>query len=681
MFAISTKPTVSIALSQLIISDLNLRAGEEADEGIDELARTLLPGASGQILPLLVKAGVGEGNFDILDGRRRYLAWSDLRDAGAIDLHHPVQVVVCETDDEIAQAVIIANAMRREVQFADVLLTLNRLISERYTYDHMARSLGLEVKEIRKLAALARLDARILQAFKAQRFKRGVLRQMARIKDAERLAALIDMIEESDGEIRDYNIREFFEDGVFATDVLLNAVPLDLYLKKGGRIEQDLFEEQPDRLLDPQIVGTLWEVAMKPIVKSLKAQGLLVEFGLDLNYGAPLGFAELGWRYPTNASDDRLAALKTEVETLTGQARDAAQAKDTAAFVAACAELVTKQLEAFKEKAKPLTPKACKATVGQIGMLSVSFYVDQDELDAHLNAQAEQDPVTTSAYTPPVDDTPLPKTQLRPDVTLYGHAHHQRTTALAGRALARSLCEMPLVALDVQLSAQFQQAVLCRSHDAGKYVLKVCASARADAMRNPDTVLDQPVLTRLQRFRDAYESSGQHPFEWVSSLDPNLKLELLALITALQIDMSESRTDYVRPAARAEAILIAAAIGHDFKDHLAVEPEFYASFSKKALLAIIGQMGLDPDEFSVLKRGALAETVHQLAFERGYIPPALNFHEADYLSLADAEDDDETDALEEEDWDGDAAAEVHAHDPAEEGTQADTGPKDTQEAA
>ncbi|ADU15383.1 ParB/RepB/Spo0J family partition protein [Asticcacaulis excentricus] len=641
MTSIVSKPYISVLFSQLILSELNLRAGEGPDAQIPELAATLAPGAAGQLVELFVKPAAQPDTYEILDGRRRYLAWTSLVEAGVITANHPVTVKVCETEDEIAQAVVIANAMRKEIQFADVLLTINRLISEHYGFEAIGRSLGIEAKEVRKMSVLGQLDVRILQAFKAQRFRLPLLRQMARIKEAEKMEALIEYIEESDGPIQDYNIRDLFDETLFATTVLMNAFPMATYLAKGGRIEQDLFEEQPDKILDPKIVGDLWKSAMKPVIKALKASGLTVEFGVNLPYGNPDGFRDLGWEFRrvSEADQARLAELKVEVATLTSELEQAGTRGDHAALIELSKAFAAKSLEAFNEEARPLIARACKATAGAHGHVKVTFYVDKAEYDAHMAADREDDEVPGSGYShrPVVDATPLPKTNLRPDVTLYGHAHHLRTTTLAGRSMGRSLAETPMVALDVQLSAQFQQVVLGRSHDANKYVLKVCASARLSGLQGADNPLLDPVIERLEAYKAQYDDSGMHPFEWVSGLTPSEKLDLLAYITAAQVDMAESRTDFVRQEARAEAILISRTIGHDFKAHMQVEPDYYAAFSKKALLAILIKIGLDPEEYSHLKRGHLAETLHGLAHERGYVPPALNFHEEDYLEQASPE--------------------------------------------
>ncbi|MDC7684394.1 ParB/RepB/Spo0J family partition protein [Asticcacaulis sp. BYS171W] len=649
MTSIASKPSIALTVAQLVLSSLNLRAGEGADDGIPELASTLAPGAAGQLIPLFVKRADQPDIYEILDGRRRFLAWSSLIEAGRLASDHLVTAILCETDDEIAQAVVIANAMRKEIQYADILLTLNRLISEHYGFDDIARSLGMEVKEIRKMSVLGQLDIRILSAFKAQRFRLPLLRQIARIKDAEKIEALIEFIEESEGPIQDYNIRELFDEGLFATDVLLHAVPLSAYLAKGGRIEQDLFEEFPDKILDPKIVGDLWKAAMKPVIKALKGAGLSVEFSLNLPYGTPDGFKELGWEYRRLSQGDtgRIAELKAEAEALKADIDEAGTQGEHGRFIDLCKSYAAKALEAFNAEATPLIAKACKACVGAKGEVKVSFYVDKGEYQALLTRDAEDDDLTSTAgssysHGPTVDATPLPKSNLRPDVTLYGHAHHQRATTLAGRSLARSLIDTPMVALDVQLSAQFQQVVLGRSHDASKYILKVCAGARMSGLKDVDTPLLAPVIERLSKYKALYEDTGLHPFEWVSSLSPSEKLDLLAHITAAQVDMSELRTDYVRQDARAEAILIARTIGHEFKSHMEVAADYYLAFSKKALLAILVKMGLDPEEYTHLKRGQLAEAIHGLAHERGYVPPALNFHQDDYLELAAPDDGDET---------------------------------------
>lgn len=638
MTCISHKSATLLPLNLLKIADENLRAAEEADTAIGELADSLSPDAAGQLLPMFVRPADDEGVYGVLDGRRRFLAFTTLAANGVIPENHPIACIVCETDAEVSQAVIAANAQRQEIHLANVLLTINKLLSERHGIDDMAKALGKSSRDIKKLVILGQLDPRILNAFRDRRISLKNLRQLARLKDQDRITAFIEAIEDSDGQIHDHFVREFIDESTFVTHAVLRAFPLEAYTAKGGEVEQDLFDEHPDRVLNPDLLGGLWMAAMKPVMKAIKVSGIRVNFKLVHDHTEPTGATELGWNFPSTADTEKLARLQSEHQSL-GMAIQTFEPGNPTAFVDLCREHALKALEVFTEKARPLVPTTCKMSCNMsTGAVKISFFVDETQYDDLMARHEAERPRPNYAVRPlqRVDSTPLPETNLSPDVSLYGHSHHLKTTTIAGRALARSLAETPMVALDVQLSAQFQQSVLKRTSCATHYVLKICAGNRVPCDPVPDDHIDAPILERLKAYQDEYMASGSHPFTWVSTLDPSRKLDLLALITALQVDMGEMRTDTIRRDARSEAILISQAIGHDTRNYVTATPDDYAQYSKKALLTLVTKMGLDPDEYADQKRRQLAEAVYDLAQQRNYLPDAYNYNIEDYTMIDEA---------------------------------------------
>ena len=99
---------VAFALRDLAVAPENLRFSEPPDDGLAELAETVL--AAGVLQPLTVRPGRGqEAAAMVLDGRRRLLALQALLTADRIAADYPVSCFV-ETDvARQAAAVVLTN--------------------------------------------------------------------------------------------------------------------------------------------------------------------------------------------------------------------------------------------------------------------------------------------------------------------------------------------------------------------------------------------------------------------------------------------------------------------------------------------------------------------------------------------------------------------------------------------
>ncbi len=623
MTNLSDKPVFKVTLHDLGVAPENIRADDDVDSEIDELANTLMVG---QISPLLVRKG-GENclkDWLILDGRRRFLAFEILWQDGRIDSDFQIDCILCEAPEEIAAALVVANATRLEITKADYLLAVNRLMGEFKTPEEIGRILGIEVAAVRQVAKLGSLDRAFLQAFKEDRLSLKGLKTIARVKDPEKISNLLEELAD-DGELEDYQLPDDSYGMLNVKTKLLQFFSIDDYVAAGGQVESDLFQELPDRLLNPAIAHALWETATLPIARALENMGLQVHHASH-SAGAPPNTIEIDWQYNGESTYPERQDANNAINSFKPAIDAALEAGDTAAYIAALTQQALKRLTAAEIEAKPLEPLACVVTFNQHSDVQVKFFADQAAYAAYQKTKkgtAESSPTIRNSIVNRLD---LPNAKTRVTAESYGTLLHQRVTSIAGKTLARNLADNPTAALDAQISAQFQQCLLhSYNSDHTTNLLKVSVSRIISIERISDDDIRRPIVERLKDYRTEYQASGLYPFEWVQTLPLPAKLDLLALITALQVDTYEGKNNELRLDARAEAAHIARAIDHDPRDYYTPDAAFYGECSKKQLLQFLADMGEDTAPYQKTKRPDLAETVATLAAKRNFIPPAFIF--------------------------------------------------------
>ncbi len=98
---------ITVRLGDLGLAPENLRFQEPADDGVPQLAETVL--AAGVLIPPIVRAGrKGEQPFMALDGRRRRFALLALRDRGDLDDDYPVVCKLAVSKGQQAAAIVLS---------------------------------------------------------------------------------------------------------------------------------------------------------------------------------------------------------------------------------------------------------------------------------------------------------------------------------------------------------------------------------------------------------------------------------------------------------------------------------------------------------------------------------------------------------------------------------------------
>lgn len=615
---------IQVRLGDLGLAKENLRFHEPADDGVPQLADTLL--AAGVVIPPIVRPGrKGEAPFMALDGRRRRFGLILLRERGDIGDDYLIDCLLAETPAQQAAAIVLPNTEHAPVHIADVITAIGKLRKAKMDTQAISTALGYAELEIKRLEALAAVHPTVLKALRQGRLTLKQVRLFARLPDKKQQAEIAQTA--LDGYFQDYQLRAVVEhDRATVEDDRFTLVGMDRYLAAGGRVASDLFGEYPDFLLDPEVLQGAWRERVQPIVEHLKAEGLAVYLAREAGYSAPDGFFRLAhvWeRDLDEAQKTALAEARYAVTQLESALQDLDPSTDEAPIqlaplVSAYGVAAGAVLTRSKIGAVLLTPSDGHG-------LAATFYSVPLPIE-ELPEEDESEDDTLSAGGRPsatIQDVEVP----RADVEMEGASHvlHETRTDVATRGLIRDLADDPSAALTVLVAQLFKQLALHSSGALDASASQIAATRYQRGSQAPIAALDGEVRHRLDARREAYRASGLRPITWVETLPHGEKMALMAELTAVSLNMREARTSLLRHGARAEAAEIAALCGADISAHWTPDEAYLSVHSKAQLLVLLEELGVEDDRAKTLKKDALVTFVAEAAAERQWAPAVLSW--------------------------------------------------------
>jgi ParB family transcriptional regulator, chromosome partitioning protein len=630
MTDVQTTAPVAMARIQVRLGDLglakeNLRFNEPADDGVPQLAETIL--AAGVVIPPIVRSGKkGEQPFMALDGRRRRLGLLVLRDRGDVDDDYLVDCLLAETAAQQAAAIVLPNTEHAPVHIADVIAAIGKLRKAKMDTQAISAALGYAELEIKRLEALSAVHPTVLKALRQGRLTLKQVRLFARLPDKKQQAEIAQTA--LDGYFQDYQLRQVVEhDRVTVEDDRFTLVGMDRYIAAGGRVSSDLFGEFPDFLLDPEILQAAWRERVQPIVDHLQTQGLAVYVGREAGYSAPDGFFRLQHLWERDLGDDQKTALadaRYQETRISSALQDVDPWADEtpaalAPLISAMAAVAGAPLTRSRIGAVLLTPSdGCG-----VAATFFSVPIPTDELPDEIADDDDDDETVVGGgrYGGGGADIEVP----RADIEVEGSSHvfHETRTDVATRGLIRDLADDPGAALTVLVAQLFKQLALHSSGSLDGSAAQISASRYQRGSMPPIPALDGEIRARLHARRAAYKASSLRPITWVETLPHGEKMALMAELTAISLNLREGRTSTLRHGARAEAAEIAALCGADISAHWTPDQPYLAVHSKKQLSALLEEMGLEDDRAKTLKKDDLVTFVAEAAAERQWAPAAL----------------------------------------------------------
>jgi ParB family chromosome partitioning protein len=613
---------LKVRLGDLGLAPENLRCKEPADEGVARLADTIR--AAGLIYPPIVRPGRrGEQPYMVLDGRRRRFALLRLVEAGHLTLDHEVGCVLAEGKAAQAAAAVLANTEQAPVHLADVIVAIGKLRKSKMDTAAIAAALGYDELEIKRLEALSALHPDVLKAFRQGRLTLRQVRLFARLPDRKRQGELAQTA--LAGYFHDYQLQALVNGSrVTIEDPRFALAGLTRYGERGGRLESDLFGETPDVVLDTDLLAELWRERAGRFVEALGAEGLTVYLGEDRGYRAPDGLFSLPYVHPASLTEAGRSAYAAARERMDAAA-DALDGVDAAdeAHDSLVADLIAARLAFARASIRDGAIEAVLLSPGRTGGIEASFYwrpgEPEDAPDEADDAE-EEDERAGFGWS---RDIETPSVEV--DVAGVSHVLHETRTDIATRGLMRDLADHPGAALTALVAQLFKHLALRDHVTCEQSALAVTAAAYRWGQTPTVEGLDAEVRARLEARRSAYRESGLRPIAYVDGLPHGEKMALLAELTALALDLRESRTSAVREAARVEAAEIAALCGADLAQHWTPDARFLAAHSKAQLLEMLADMGVEDDRVRTLKKAELAAVVQEAAAERRWAPRTVRW--------------------------------------------------------
>ena len=610
-----------VSLKDLEVAPENPRALDGPDDLIPDLAASMAPDAAGLLVPILVRKGSKkERPFMVLDGRRRLFALRHLLSLGVVTEDLQIPASLCETQESITAAAITANQARIPIKPADVILAIRALIEKKFSLEKVARALCMDMAEARKYHALARVHIDVLLAFKDNIFDLSVLKLIARIPSLDEQKALADH-GRANGRLWAGTVSNYLsDDGLSVASPAIQFIGLEAYRDAGGRTSQDLLGELPDTCLDTDIALRLWTEKVNPLASHLAGLGVEGFVTTEDEADVPETFCSVPYRYNrTKETRDEIAACRTARDAL----YSTLQEREGEASASAWSDILTAEYTLASAEAAPMAIKAALICVGANRPLDLSFYTTEGEVDAWRAAEAADRPEVE--VRPSRNPDPIPKRPLVFDISDRSHTFHKASIEIAVRGFRKTLADNFIVALKFQVASMFQQVVLVQEFGIGEDKALQVSYGRNIQAHGYAAVegLDKEVVDRLLVYRDAYLASAERPYPWVSSLPfPQLQ-DLLSLVTAACVWITEEKTTLIRSRARGQLQEVAEEVDFDLRDHWYPDGAFYGQCTRKQLLGFAGRMGCDLAELDGMKKGQLADFVAEQGMARQWLPPAL----------------------------------------------------------
>lgn len=259
-----------VKFSQLVAPE-QINARPATKEGIDELAASIA--ARGLIQPLAVRPADSQADrFEVIDGRRRFLAMQQLVRARQMSKSDAVAVVVRNEDDaEALETSLVANTVRLPMHPVDQHEVFARLEAQGRAPAEIAERFGLAERTVRQRLALAALAPAVRKAWREGKIGEKIAQAFTVSASHEAQEAVWSRHKKNPTYLSEYTVKsELTGDRPSAKS--LPAALLAAYEAAGGRIAESLFDD--DRVIEsPDILKLVKARALDALREKLKAEG------------------------------------------------------------------------------------------------------------------------------------------------------------------------------------------------------------------------------------------------------------------------------------------------------------------------------------------------------------------------------------------------------------------------
>lgn len=366
------------------VSRFNARREAPNQHEIEEMAASIL--ARGVTTPLTVR--MEDGEWRALDGGRRLAALAFLASEGKLPEgdRFPVPTTFFEGDDEAAAEVsLISFVHRRDLHPVEEFERFVEL-QERFSLDAraIAARTGKSVQFVQGRLRLARLSPRVRAAWREGKLTAEQARAFSATESHDSQDAFLDEADLGLNDSPRWIVRELSGNDVSTSDRRAIFVGLDAYVAAGGRLDEQLFEDE-SFILDAPILDQLAREKLER-----EAEQIARDDGwgwTETSYGEAKVWRDFNHIERFDLTSEEQARLD-EIESLAAEAEEA----DEASLIAALDREVMEIQNRGRLRAMPKEERAglgIYVSVGDEGELEVTYALKQVRQEREQSEDAE----------------------------------------------------------------------------------------------------------------------------------------------------------------------------------------------------------------------------------------------------------------------------------------------------
>ena len=241
-----------------------------AATGIEELAASIA--AHGLMNPLTVRKAA-KGRFDVVAGKRRFLALRLLAAQGALPKSAPVPCIVIEPEQDAAELSLAENVVRVAMHPADQFEAWRALAERGATAEQIATRFGVAAVTVRRRMALGRVSPKLLALYRTGDLSLEALQAYTLSDDHARQEAVYESLGAWAAN-SPHSVRAALTAAeIPARDKRVRFVGLEAYEAAGGAVRRDLFSEDGGFCQDAALLDRLVQEKLEAAAATVKTEG------------------------------------------------------------------------------------------------------------------------------------------------------------------------------------------------------------------------------------------------------------------------------------------------------------------------------------------------------------------------------------------------------------------------
>ena len=263
---------IKMPLSMLTVADSNVRNVES--KNLDSLAQSLLENGQEQNMSVIPPIQGESTLYEVVAGKRRYLAFSLLVQQGRMSPDALIDVKI-KTRESATVTSLTENFHREPMHPVDEFKAFQKLKDEGLSVLEISLKFGVTELQVRQRLALGSASPELLEEVLAEKMTLSQLMVLCQLDDHERQKEI--WFNTPDNWQRSANnLRKLISNDAIALDSkLVKFVGLDVYENAGGTVARDLFStnDSDSTITDVQLLKTLANQKLQAFEKELLADG------------------------------------------------------------------------------------------------------------------------------------------------------------------------------------------------------------------------------------------------------------------------------------------------------------------------------------------------------------------------------------------------------------------------